>query len=82
MTAITYPPVFLNEYLSEKIIDTIPNRFSGAMRFFPTLPVDIDSLTEGFPESATDVFAVYYRMFKMRRSPFPHIKYEHVLYYF
>jgi hypothetical protein len=82
MTAITYPPVFLNEYLSEKIIDTIPNRFSGAMRFFPTLPVDIDSLTEGFPESATDVFAVYDRMFKMRRGPFPHIKYEQVLYYF
>lgn len=82
MTAITYPPVFLNEYLSEKIVDKIPNRFSKSLRFFPTLPTDINSLTEGFPEASTDVFAVYDRMFKMRRGPFPHIKNEQVLYYF
>jgi hypothetical protein len=28
------------------------------------------------------VFAVYDRMLKMRRGPFPHIKYEQLLYYF
>jgi hypothetical protein len=46
------------------------------------LPTDIDALTEGFPEASQDVFAVYDRMFKMRRKPFPHIKSEQLLYYF
>jgi hypothetical protein len=80
--AISYPPVFINEYLAEKVTDKIPNRFSGAFRFFPTLPTDINALTEGFPEASNDVFAVYDRMLKMRRSPFPHIKNEQLLYYF
>jgi hypothetical protein len=80
--AISYPPVFLNEYLAEKITGKIPNRFASAMRFFPTLPTDIDALTEGFPEAASDVFAVYDRMLKMRQGPFPHIKKEQVIYYF
>jgi hypothetical protein len=82
MTAITYPPVLINEYLVEKIGERLPNRFSSAMKFFPTLPTDINALTESFPEAANEVFAVYDRMFKMRRSPFPHIKSEQVLYYF
>lgn len=82
MTAISYPPVLINEYLSEKITERLNNRFASAMRFFPTLPTDINALTEGFPEAASDVFAVYDRMFKMRRTPFPHIKEEQVLYYF
>lgn len=80
--AITYPPVFINEYLAEKVTDRIPDRFSGAFRFFPTLPTDINALTENFPAAANDVFTVYDRMFRMRRSPFPHIKSEQVLYYF
>lgn len=79
---ISYPPVFVNEYLAEKVLDQIPDRFSGAMRFFPTLPTDINALTEGFPEAANDVFAVYDRMLKMRRTPFPHIKQDQILYYF
>lgn len=80
--AITYPPVLINEYLAEKIPNRIPNSFAGSMKFFPTLPTDINSLTEGFPEAASDVFAVYDRMLKMRRGPFPHIKQEQLLYYF
>jgi len=79
---ITYPPVIINEYLSEKIGQVLPDRFAGSLRFFPTLPTDLDALTEGFPEASEDVFAVYDRMFKMRRKPFPHIKCEQLLYYF
>jgi hypothetical protein len=79
---IAYPPVLINEYLAAKVPESIPNRFTGAFRFFPTLPTDINALTEGFPESSTDVFGVYDRMFKLRRRPFPHIKSEQLLYYF
>lgn len=82
LMAIAYPPVLINEYLAEKVPDTLPNRFSGSFRFFPTLPTDINALTEGFPEASTDVFGVYDRMFKMRRTPFPHIKSEQLMYYF
>jgi len=81
--AIYHPPVFINAYLSQKISqDLLPDRFSSAMRFFPVGPTDIQQLTENFPEASGDVFAVYDRMFKMRRGPFPHIKCEQLLYYF
>ena len=75
--AISYPPIFINDYLSEKIL-TDP-RFELNMPFFPVAPSDIDQLTEFFPEG---MYAVYDRMFKMRRGPFPHIKSEQLLYYF
>ena len=81
--AIYYPPVFINAYLAANVPGQLPNRFSSnGMKFFPTQPTDIDTLTETFPEAANDVFAVYDRMFKMRRGPFPHIKCEQLLYYF
>lgn len=82
--AYSYPPIFINDYLAEKIPDILgPERFVGdQMRFFPTAPTDLEALTETFPEASTDVFAVYDRMFKMRRGPFPHIKDEQLLYYF
>lgn len=80
--ATTNPPVIINNYLAEKIAETLPNRFSSSIKFFPTLPSDLQQLTEQFPEAAGDVFAVYDRMFKMRRTPFPHIKLEQLLYYF
>lgn len=80
--AIYYPPAFINAYLAEKIPASIPNRFNSTLRFFPTTPTDIDTLTQNFPEASNDVFAVYDRMFKMRRKPFPHIKSEQLLYYF
>lgn len=82
--AISYPPIFINDYLAEKIPALLgPERFSSnLMRFFPTAPTDIASLTETFPEASADVFAVYDRMFRMRRRAFPHIKEEQILYYF
>jgi hypothetical protein len=73
--AIYYPPIFINEYLKDKL------EMSGrnALPFFPTMPTDIHSLTEYFPDG---MFAVFDRMFKMRRTAFPHIKCEQLLYYF
>ncbi len=80
--AIYYPPVFINAYLAEKVPQALPNRFNNVFRFFPTTPTDIETLTQTFPEASNDVFAVYDRMFKMRRTAFPHIKCEQLLYYF
>ena len=81
--AIDYPPVFINNYLAEKIPASLSNYFaSDLMKFFPTQPTTIDTFTEEFPESADEPFAVYDRMFRMRRKPFPHIRTEQVLYYF
>ena len=79
---ITHPPTLINAYLAEKVPQALPDRFSNAMKFFPTQPMDINALTETFPEAANDTFAVYDRMFRMRRKAFPHIKCEQLLYYF
>jgi hypothetical protein len=79
--AITYPPVFINQYLAEKVVELIPDQFSSNFKFFATSPTDIDSLTEGFPEASNDVFAVYDRMLKYRKTSFPHIKSEQTIYY-
>ena len=75
--AIYYPPAFINAYLAEKVPERFGNDF--VLPFFPTSPTDIDTLTQSFPDG---IGAVYDRMFRMRRSPFPHIKYEQLLYYF
>lgn len=85
--AIYYPPAFINAYMQDKISEYFSsnplNGFAGdsVMPFFPTSPTDIAALTETFP-NGNGQFAVYDRMFKMRRSPFPHIKCEQLLYYF
>jgi hypothetical protein len=77
--AKTYPPIFINDYLQEKIgqilaLDT---------PFFPTSPSTIEQLTTSVQlNNDAALFAVYDRMFKMRRGPFPHIKCEQLLYYF
>ena len=73
--AISYPPIFVNDYLAEKVDE----RFGIQVPFFPTMPSTIDQLTEQFPEG---LFCVYDRMFRMRRKAFPHIKDEQLLYYF
>lgn len=80
--AIYHPPTFINAYLNDKTAN-----FNGGngVPFFPTSPTSIDDLTETFPflqgpDGA--VFGVYDRMLKMRRSPFPHIKSEQLMYYF
>lgn len=73
--AISYPPIFINNYLIEKVSD----RFNFSIPFFPTSPSTIDVLTQSFPEG---MICVYDRMFKLRRKSFPHIKDEQLLYYF
>jgi hypothetical protein len=80
--AIVHPPTLINAYLAAKIPNALPNRFSGSLPFFPVGPTDINALTETFPDAANNVFAVYDRMFRMRRQAFPHINCEQILYYF
>ena len=75
--ATYYPPVYINAYLAEKVPAAFNNDF--VLPFFPTQPTDIDTLTQSFPDG---IGAVYDRMLKMRRGPFPHIKNEQLLYYF
>ena len=82
MTATVYPSVFINQYLAEKVLQYLPNRYETALRFFPAQPTDIDALTESLPDESSDVFAIYDKLFKPRRKPFPHIKNEQTLYYF
>lgn len=66
MALIHHPPTIVNKYLGSQLN---LEGFDGATYFFPTLPTQIDSLTETFPDS-NGVFAVYDRMFKMRRAHF------------
>jgi hypothetical protein len=78
--AISYPPIFINDYLKEKL-----SAFSQIdIPFFPTSPSTIDQLTQSFANlnNQAGLFAVYDRMFRMRRRAFPHIKDEQLLYYF
>lgn len=83
MTAMVHPTSLINEYLSEKILEALPDYFTGQkMRFFPSLPTDINAVTEDFPETAGDVFAIYDRMLKIRHKTFPHTKCEQTVYYF
>ena len=76
---IVHPPSLINAYLSSKI-DTLFGA-TKTVPFLPAMPTDIDALTETFPDS-DGKFAVYDRMFRMRRGPFPHIKFEQIMYYF
>jgi hypothetical protein len=77
--AISYPPIFINDYLKEKILNIADND----VPFFPTSPSTIEQLTQTATLNNTgNLFAVYDRMFKMRRKAFPHIKDEQLLYYF
>lgn len=78
--AISYAPIFINDYLKEKILE-----FGNIdVPFFPTTPSTIEQLTSTFANlnNQAGLFAVYDRMLKMRRKPFPHIKDEQLLYYF
>ncbi len=85
--AIYHPPTFINAYLQDKVSEYFAaNPLDGytgdyTVPFFPTSPTDINALFETFP-GGNGQFAVYDRMFKMRRLPFPHIKSEQLLYYF
>jgi hypothetical protein len=85
-TVIDHPPSFINVYLQQKL-----GADFGAIPMFPTVPTDMLSMSDGFSiqdltEGTRFNFngnaAIYDRMFKMRRMPFPHIKCEQLLYYF
>lgn len=83
--AIYYPPIFINTYLQQKLGPEF-----GAVPMFPSYPSDfdiaqgftIDDMTQGGKFLFNGQAAVYDRMLKYRRSPFPHIKSEQLLYYF
>lgn len=82
--AVHHPPTLINGYLSEKMNGLFaPGQElnSPTVPFFPSTPTDIEGLTETFPYS-DNRFAVYDRMFRMRRDAFPHIKSEQLMYYF
>jgi len=83
---IDHPPSFINAFLQQKL-----GADFGAIPMFPTVPTDMISMSEGFSiqdltEGTRFSFngnaAIYDRMLRMRRSPFPHIKCEQLLYYF
>jgi hypothetical protein len=77
--AISYPPIFINAYLRDKLGSII----NADVPFFPTSPSTIEQLTTtAVINNTANLFAVYDRMFKMRRKAFPHIKDEQLLYYF
>lgn len=78
--AVYHPPTFINAYLQSVLVND--PRFGYTLPFFPASPTAIQDLTATFPDAVNNVFAVYDRMLKMRRSPFPHIKSEQTLYYF
>jgi len=77
--------LWINSYLQSKL-----GSIAGiGMPMFPTKPSTIDELTQSFVVTADSlqvptagVMAVWDRMFKMRRGPFPHIRSEQILYYF
>ena len=83
---MSYPPIFINRYLQQKI----GTQTGLGVPMLPSYPTDpdvldaftIDDLTEGGTFSFNGNLAIYDRMFKYRRTPFPHIKSEQLLYYF
>lgn len=90
------PQLWINTYLQEKLAeiivdnpDTPEDETAGiGVPFFPSRPASIDELTEqwvvvdGQRLQYAGVMAVWDRLIRMRRSPFPHIKQEQLLYYF
>lgn len=83
-STLNTPILWINEYLKEKIGLVL----ESGVPFFPSRPATIDELTETFvvidgtPYAYSGVMAVWDRLVRMRRSPFPHIKQEQLLYYF
>jgi hypothetical protein len=84
-SALNTPMLWINSYLQSKL-----GSIAGiGVPVFPTKPSTIDELTQSFVVTAENlqvptagVMAVWDRMFRMRRGPFPHIKTEQALYYF
>lgn len=79
------PILWVNAYLQERL--AIEGAGIG-VPFFPSKPASIDELTESFIKIDNTIYpysgvmATWDRLVRMRRSPFPHIKQEQLLYYF
>lgn len=73
---VNSPILWVNKYLEENLAGL----GFGVIPFFPTTPSAINDVTQSFP--AGGVMCTYDRLIRMRRSPFPHIKTEQLLYYF
>jgi hypothetical protein len=70
------PVLWINKYLQTKVQELT----SLDTPFFPSTPSTLENLTTMFPEGGT--MATWDRLVKMRRSAFPHIKCEQIMYYF
>lgn len=81
---VNTPMLWVNEYMKEKLSEYL----SIGVPFFPPSPNTIDDLTETFVNiggqnySYSGIRCTYDRLTRLRRSPFPHIKGEQLLYYF
>jgi hypothetical protein len=79
------PILWINSYIQEKLA-TVSSGIG--VPFFPSRPSNIEDLTEQYMTVNGNIYpysgvmSTWDRMFRMRRSPFPHIKDEQVLYYF
>jgi hypothetical protein len=80
-------PEFVKQVGGDQITDFTNSQGIG-VPFFPSRPTSIDEITEQwvfinderYPYSG--IMATWDRLVRMRRSPFPHIKQEQLLYYF
>jgi hypothetical protein len=82
--AINTPMLWVNEYLKEQLASLL----DVGVPFFPPSPNTIDDLTEtfitisGLNYGYGGIRCTYDRLTRLRRSAFPHIKNEQLLYYF
>ena len=81
---INTPMLWINEYIKEKLADYL----QIGVPFFPPSPNTIDDLTGSWivindvNQPYAGIRCTYDRLIRLRRSPFPHIKGEQLLYYF
>ena len=81
---INTPMLWINKYLQEKITENL----QIGVPFFPPSPNTIDDLTETWIVINDERYpygglkCTFDRLIRMRRTPFPHIKCEQLLYYF
>ena len=77
----------INQIGSDQLTEYTASQGLG-VPFFPSRPTSIDEITEQWViinderYQTAGVMATWDRLVRMRRSPFPHIKQEQVLYYF
>lgn len=83
-TLLNTPVLWINKYLQQKLASGV----GIGVPIFPTKPSTIDELTEGWVTIDSQnydyagVMGTWDRLVKMRRSPFPHVRSEQLLYYF